>query len=141
VGGVNIFKKYRLKRLFSKMKRFKQNKTCLINGLLTASFFGIYSRFIGRNGLQMPLAARHCDHVGEFGKYGILSGFCVAVDNSVVWGSLHGFIQKCFWEISVSPGKIFSGKFFARKKIFPGFFCRQQSCSGNILWRSNSLAN
>jgi len=32
-AGVNIFGKYRLKRLFSKMKQFKQNKTCLISGL------------------------------------------------------------------------------------------------------------
>jgi hypothetical protein len=68
VGGVNIFGKYRLKRLFSKIKQFKQNKTCLISGLLAASFFGIYySRFIGRNGLKMPLAARYCDHFGEMG--------------------------------------------------------------------------
>jgi hypothetical protein len=37
------------------MKRFKQNKTCLISGLLAASFFGIYyTGLSGETGCKCP---------------------------------------------------------------------------------------
>jgi hypothetical protein len=71
-NGANTRQDYSLKLLFCQNIHFKSNKTVQYSGLLRASFFSIYySRFFGKNGLQMPLAARYRDHVGEFGFWGV----------------------------------------------------------------------
>ena len=74
-------------------------------GFLAVTFFDTYFRcFFGRFGLQMPLVARYCDHVGEFW---VLKGF---------WE---------FGEILFCGGvrvRIFQKYFSRPEKYFPDFF-------------------
>jgi len=72
-SGVHADRKYRFKWLFLENNDFNRDFAVQFSGLLAASFFSvIISRVFGRNGLQMPLVARCCNH---FGELGILAGF------------------------------------------------------------------
>jgi hypothetical protein len=53
-------------------------------GVPVITFFGTYfRRFFGRNGLQMPLVARYCVHVGEMRVlWGFARFFLVMGNNS-----------------------------------------------------------
>jgi hypothetical protein len=108
-SGVHANKKYRLNRLFRENNGFNGDLILQFSGLLTVTFFDTYlSWFFGRFGLQMPLVALYCDHVGEIG---FLQGF---------WRGLGGFY---FVGGCQDFSKIFSGNFsHAKKIIFRIFF-------------------
>jgi hypothetical protein len=67
-SGVHATIKYRFKRLFLENNRFIWDLSLQFSGFLRASNFDKYSKEVfGRNGLQMPLVAHQCDHIGELG--------------------------------------------------------------------------
>jgi hypothetical protein len=72
-NGVHRYNKYCLKWLFIQNNRFERDLSLQFIGVLAVTIFNIYFRWLfGRNGLQMPLVARHRFNVGELG---VLKGF------------------------------------------------------------------
>ena len=68
--------KYCLKGFFLQNTPKISDLRLQFNGLLVVTFFDTYSTgFFGRNGLQMPLVAFYCDHVGEIGFCRVNTGF------------------------------------------------------------------
>ena len=117
-SGVHANKKYRFNRLFLEKNGFNQYLSLQFNGAFGGHFFDIYFRcFFGRFGLQMPLVARYCDHVGEFW---VLKGFGRSGRFCFVGGCVSGFFKnisqdrKNFFSVFVLPIKI-SREFFWRK--------------------------
>ena len=75
-SSVHRSRKYCLNRLFFQNNRNIRDLRLQFDGLLAITLFDTYSTgFFGRNGLQMPLVAFCCDHVGEIGIWQGFSGY------------------------------------------------------------------
>jgi hypothetical protein len=120
-SGVHAHRKYRFKWLFSKNTRFNQDLPLQNSGLLLASFFSVYhSRIFGRIGQQMPLAARYCDHVGEFVFLGHLRVLSICRYFCFAGECVYRFCRKCFLG------------FFSHAKIFfPDFAIKISKSTDN----------
>ncbi|MDO8873356.1 MAG: hypothetical protein Q7V05_11610 [Methanoregula sp.] len=103
--GVHRYRKYCFKWLFFQKNLFIRDLTLQFIGLLAVTFFDTYFRwFYGRNGLQIPLVAHYCDHVGEFGFYKVFEGLGIIPVSGGVYEQI--FPEKSF-QIFLTCPKIF----------------------------------
>ena len=118
--GVRRWKNNSFKELFLQNNRFTSDLILQFSGVLRASNFDTYFRwFFKRNGLQMPLVARYCDHVGESGVLWDFARFFLSGgDNS----GLRADACKDF------DGKKKLPDFFLKRTNFFSIFCEPPKC-------------